>query len=52
MGGVSPLLAYVLSLLDGKQGIAGWEWIFVSNYCQQTNIGRIPKFECIRSLRV
>ncbi|KAG5651624.1 hypothetical protein H0H81_008001 [Sphagnurus paluster] len=29
MGGLSPLLAYALSLLDGKQGIRGWAWIFI-----------------------
>ncbi|PPR05324.1 hypothetical protein CVT24_008043 [Panaeolus cyanescens] len=28
-GGLSPLLAYVLSLLDGKGNLAGWRWIFV-----------------------
>ncbi|KAF9047427.1 major facilitator superfamily domain-containing protein [Panaeolus papilionaceus] len=28
-GGLSPLLAYVLSLLDGKGSLAGWRWIFV-----------------------
>ncbi|KAJ2917765.1 hypothetical protein MD484_g2675, partial [Candolleomyces efflorescens] len=27
--GLSPLLAYGLSLLGGKQGIAGWRWIFI-----------------------
>lgn len=29
-GGFSAIFAYVLSLLGGKQGIAGWSWIFVS----------------------
>ncbi|RXW11710.1 hypothetical protein EST38_g14145, partial [Candolleomyces aberdarensis] len=28
-GGLSPLLVYGLSLLDGKQGLAGWRWIFI-----------------------
>ncbi|KAF8161310.1 major facilitator superfamily domain-containing protein [Crassisporium funariophilum] len=28
-GGLSPILAYVFSLLGGKQGIAGWRWIFI-----------------------
>ncbi|KAF9451528.1 MFS general substrate transporter [Macrolepiota fuliginosa MF-IS2] len=29
MGGVSPILAWALSLLDGKRQIAGWRWIFI-----------------------
>ncbi|KAF4599948.1 hypothetical protein EYR40_007054 [Pleurotus pulmonarius] len=29
--GFSPIIAYGISLLDGKKGIAGWEWIFVSS---------------------
>ncbi|KAG6861105.1 hypothetical protein C0995_003834 [Termitomyces sp. Mi166 len=29
MGGVGPILAYVLSLLDGKRNIRGWAWIFI-----------------------
>ncbi|TFK44906.1 major facilitator superfamily domain-containing protein [Crucibulum laeve] len=29
MGGISPILAYAFSLLDGKRGIAGWAWIFI-----------------------
>ncbi len=29
--GVSPILAWALSLLDGKRNIAGWRWIFVSD---------------------
>ncbi|KAF8070733.1 major facilitator superfamily domain-containing protein [Lyophyllum atratum] len=29
MGGISPILAYVFSLLDGKRGIRGWAWIFI-----------------------
>ncbi|TFK29447.1 MFS general substrate transporter [Coprinopsis marcescibilis] len=28
-GGLSPLLAYGLSLLNGKGGLEGWRWIFV-----------------------
>ncbi|KAF8229045.1 MFS general substrate transporter [Tricholoma matsutake] len=28
-GGFSAIFAYVLSLLGGKQGIAGWAWIFI-----------------------
>jgi hypothetical protein len=31
-GGFSAIFAYVLSLLGGKQGIAGWAWIFVSTW--------------------
>ncbi|KAJ3565558.1 hypothetical protein NP233_g7557 [Leucocoprinus birnbaumii] len=27
--GVSPILAWALSLLDGKRNIAGWRWIFI-----------------------
>ncbi|KAF9045108.1 major facilitator superfamily domain-containing protein [Panaeolus papilionaceus] len=27
--GLAPLFAYVLSLLDGKGGLAGWRWIFI-----------------------
>ncbi|KAJ8488534.1 hypothetical protein ONZ45_g13922 [Pleurotus djamor] len=29
ISGFSPIFAYALSLLDGKGGIAGWEWIFI-----------------------
>jgi hypothetical protein len=29
IGGFSPIFAYVLSLLDGRGGIAGWAWIFI-----------------------
>ncbi|KAL0578919.1 hypothetical protein V5O48_003067 [Marasmius crinis-equi] len=29
ISGFSPILAYGLSKLDGKQGIAGWSWIFI-----------------------
>ncbi|KAF5325589.1 hypothetical protein D9611_000298 [Ephemerocybe angulata] len=29
IGGISPLLAYGLSLLEGKHNIAGWRWIFI-----------------------
>ena len=29
-GGFSAILAYALSLLDGKGGLGGWSWIFVS----------------------
>ncbi|KAG5637852.1 hypothetical protein H0H81_002991 [Sphagnurus paluster] len=29
MGGISPLLAYAFSLLNGKLGIRGWRWIFI-----------------------
>ncbi|TFK74581.1 MFS general substrate transporter [Pluteus cervinus] len=29
IGGFSPILAYALSLLDGRQGLAGWRWIFI-----------------------
>ncbi|EAU91672.2 hypothetical protein CC1G_09354 [Coprinopsis cinerea okayama7 len=28
-GGLSPLLAYGLSLLEGKRNIEGWRWIFI-----------------------
>lgn len=35
-GGFSAIFAYVLSLLGGKQGIAGWAWIFVSSLQWQT----------------
>ncbi|KAK0447144.1 major facilitator superfamily domain-containing protein [Armillaria borealis] len=27
--GFAPILAYCISLLDGKRGIAGWSWIFI-----------------------
>ncbi|KAG7086174.1 hypothetical protein E1B28_002133 [Marasmius oreades] len=29
IGGFSPLLAYSLSLMDGKANVAGWAWIFI-----------------------
>ncbi|KAK7472458.1 hypothetical protein VKT23_000573 [Stygiomarasmius scandens] len=29
ISGFSSILAYALSLLDGKRGIAGWSWIFL-----------------------
>ncbi|KAF8891797.1 major facilitator superfamily domain-containing protein [Infundibulicybe gibba] len=29
IGGFSPILAYLFSLLNGRQGIAGWSWIFI-----------------------
>ncbi|KAF5380507.1 hypothetical protein D9615_004684 [Tricholomella constricta] len=29
MGGCSPVFAWILSLLDGRRGIRGWEWIFI-----------------------
>ena len=28
-GGLSPILAYLISLLGGKFGITAWSWIFV-----------------------
>lgn len=28
-GGFSAIFAYVLSLLNGKQGLLGWSWIFI-----------------------
>lgn len=28
-GGLSPLLAYGLSLLEGKRNLEGWRWIFI-----------------------
>jgi MFS family permease len=28
-GGFSPIIAYGISLLNGKQNIAGWSWIFI-----------------------
>lgn len=28
-GGMSPLLGYGLSLLEGKRGLEGWRWIFI-----------------------
>ena len=30
VGGFSAIFAYVLTLLGGRYGIAGWAWIFVS----------------------
>ena len=33
VGGFSAIFAYVLTLLGGRYGIAGWAWIFVSS-CQ------------------
>ena len=35
VGGFSAIFAYVLTLLGGRYGIAGWAWIFVS-YVQST----------------
>ena len=35
-GGLSPLMAYVFSQLDGRQGIPGWQWIFVSTIIQRS----------------
>lgn len=29
IGGFSAIFAYVLTLLNGAHGIAGWAWIFV-----------------------
>lgn len=29
VGGFSAIFAYVLTLLNGTHGIAGWAWIFV-----------------------
>ncbi|KAH0588802.1 hypothetical protein H2248_004602 [Termitomyces sp. 'cryptogamus'] len=29
MSGISPILAYIFSLLDGKRNIRGWAWIFI-----------------------
>ncbi|KAL0572339.1 hypothetical protein V5O48_009629 [Marasmius crinis-equi] len=29
IGGFSSVLSYALSQLDGRQGIAGWSWIFI-----------------------
>jgi hypothetical protein len=29
-GGLSPILAWAFSLLNGKANLAGWRWIFVS----------------------
>jgi MFS family permease len=29
MGGIGPILAWALSLLNGKRNIAGWRWIFI-----------------------
>ncbi|KAK0212495.1 major facilitator superfamily domain-containing protein [Desarmillaria ectypa] len=29
IAGFAPILAYCISLLDGKRGIAGWSWIFI-----------------------
>ena len=31
VGGFSAIFAYVLTLLGGRYGIAGWAWIFVSS---------------------
>jgi len=30
IGGFSAIFAYVLTLLHGRYGIAGWAWVFVS----------------------
>lgn len=29
LGGFSSLFAYALTLLNGKRGLAGWQWIFI-----------------------
>jgi len=36
--GLSPILAYVLSLLNGREGLAGWRWIFVSLFLSQEKL--------------
>ncbi|KAG6920205.1 hypothetical protein DXG01_004974 [Tephrocybe rancida] len=38
-GGFSAIFAYVLSLLGGRHGIAGWAWIFVSLNISPSTIG-------------
>lgn len=30
VGGFSAILAYAITFLNGRYGIAGWAWIFVS----------------------
>jgi hypothetical protein len=32
ISGFSPILAYLMSLLGGKRGLAGWSWIFVRTF--------------------
>ncbi|KAF5354896.1 hypothetical protein D9756_005469 [Leucocoprinus leucothites] len=29
MGGISPILAWAISKLNGRQNLAGWRWIFI-----------------------
>jgi hypothetical protein len=38
VAGLGPILAYALTLLDGKSGLAGWRWIFVSCQYQHNTI--------------
>jgi len=44
MGGISPILAYVFSLLDGKRGIAGWRWIFIIEGAITLSLGVLAWF--------
>lgn len=44
MGGVSPILAWALSMLNGKRHIAGWRWIFVRSDASSELVILTPHF--------
>ncbi|KAJ0418677.1 major facilitator superfamily domain-containing protein [Aspergillus carlsbadensis] len=42
--GFAAILAYVLTLLDGQQGLAGWRWIFIIEGAVTVGICLIGRF--------
>ena len=40
-GGLTPILAFLISLLGDKLGIAAWAWIFVGSYCCRRETNRL-----------
>ncbi|KAF9259710.1 MFS general substrate transporter [Marasmius fiardii PR-910] len=44
IGGFGPILAYALSLLNGRQKIAGWSWIFIIEGAMTIAIGILVYF--------